>query len=407
MSPVPASLPRLLVLTSTYPRWPGDPEPGFVHELARRLTDDFDVLVLGPNAPGARLRETHEGVAVRRYRYASRSLETLVNDGGIVGNLKRQPAKALLLPGFLLGQAWATWCAIRDHRPDIIHAHWLVPQGLVAALLGLLPGRQPPLVVTSHGADLFALRGRPWMWIKRFVLRRAAAVTVVSSMMMEEVIRLGVEPARLSVQPMGVDLANRFTPDETQPRSHKELLFVGRLVPKKGLTHLLRAMPMILRVRPDVFLTVAGFGPEEAALRQEAASLLLGDRVRFIGAVEQSALPNLYRRAAVFVAPFVQASGGDQEGLGLVMLEAAGCGCPVVAGDVPAVYDVLDDAAIGTVVDPTDTQRLAAAILDKLGEGASTPGSGRDRAKAVARFDWRQRAAAYADLLKSSMPATR
>lgn len=402
MSLVPSKLPRLLVLASTYPRWPGDPEPGFVHELARRLTEDFDVMVLGPSAPGARARETREGVAVRRYRYAPRSMETLVNDGGIVGNLKRRPVKALLLPGFLIGQAWATWRAIRDHRPDVIHAHWLVPQGLVVALLGLLPGDQPPFVVTSHGADLFALRGGPWRWLKRFVLRRAAAVTVVSSMMMDEVVRLGAHPARLSVQPMGVDLVNRFTPDERQPRSRSEILFVGRLVPKKGLAYLLRAMPAILRAHPDAFLTVAGFGPDEAALRQEVALLSLGDRVRFIGAVEQSGLPNLYRRAAVFVAPFVQAPDGDQEGLGLVMVEAAGCGCPVVVGNVAAVHDVVDDPAIGIIVDATDTQRLAAAVLDQFGEGENTPASGRDRAVAVARFDWSQRAADYADLLRSS-----
>lgn len=166
-------------------------------------------------------------------------------------------------------------------------------------------------------------------------------------------------------------------------------------------------MPMILRARPGAFLTIAGFGPDEALLRQEVETLSLDGHVRFIGAVEQSDLPDLYRRAAVFVAPFVQAPGGDQEGLGLVTVEAAGCGCPVVAGDVAAVHDVVDHPVIGTVVDPSDTQQLAAAVLDRLGNGASAAASGRDRARAVSHFDWGRRSAAYAALLRSLVPETR
>ena len=104
---------RLLVLTSTYPRWPNDREPGFVHELCKRLTGDFDVTVLSPHASGAMVEEIMDGVSVRRYRYAPASWETLVNNGGIVTNLKRQPWKWLLVPGFLLVQAWAVWRLIR------------------------------------------------------------------------------------------------------------------------------------------------------------------------------------------------------------------------------------------------------------------------------------------------------
>ncbi len=84
--------PVLLVLSSTYPRWSGDHEPGFVHELARRLTTTFDVVAVVPRAPGASDREMLDGVTVIRYGYAPRRFETLVNDGGIVTNLKRHRA---------------------------------------------------------------------------------------------------------------------------------------------------------------------------------------------------------------------------------------------------------------------------------------------------------------------------
>ena len=113
-------LPVLLVLASTYPRWPADPEPGFVHELSRRLTERYRVIVLCPHASGAKPRETMDGVEVVRYRYAPERWETLVNDGGIVTNLKRARWKLLLVPGFVLGQAWVAWRLMRRERVDAV-----------------------------------------------------------------------------------------------------------------------------------------------------------------------------------------------------------------------------------------------------------------------------------------------
>ena len=114
--------------------------------------------------------------------------------------------------------------------------------------------------------------------------------------------------------------------------------------------------------------------------------------MRFVGPLPQDALPGKYRRAAVFVAPFIVAADGDQEGLGLVLVEAAGCGCPVVAGDVPAVRDVLGGSNAGTIVAADNPGALSRAILDAMQGGAIDPA-------AVARFDWDARAAAYAGLL--------
>lgn len=403
--PPSASRLRLLVLTSTYPRWPDDPEPGFVHELCRRLALDLDVLVVCPHARGAARREELDGVAVHRFRYADDRRETLVNDGGILTNLRRSRWKwALVLP-FLAAEAAAARRAIRHWRPDVVHAHWLVPQGAVAALL--CPPRRLPFAVTSHGADLFSLGAGPLPALKRWVVRRAGAVTVVSEAMRTELGRLGVTPDRVAVQPMGVDLRERFRPDPDRPRSPGEILFVGRLVEKKGVRHLLRAMPAVAAAWPEASLTVAGFGPEEPALRRLAEELGLGARVRFLGGVPQSALPDLYRRAAVVAAPFVRAASGDVEGFGLVVAEAIGCGAPVVVGDVPAVRDVLGPRSGLPVVDAADPERLAAAILSVLAD----PAGAAARAAAVRRrllgeIDWDAVAAAYAGLLRRLAGAT-
>lgn len=403
-----ASRPVLLVLASTYPRWKDDHEPGFVHELARRLTDRFRVLALVPHSPGAPARELLDGVEVVRYRYAPEPLEILVNDGGIVTNLRRARWRLLLVPSFVLSQAWQAWRLARSEGVDVIHAHWLLPQGLIAAILHWLPGRKIPFVVTSHGADLYALRGRVLQGLKRFVLHRASTATVVSGAMRGRLGKMGADLGRVYVEPMGVDMVERFTPGDDRSRSTTEILFVGRLVEKKGLRYLLDAMPRVMRRVPGAMLTIAGFGPEEAALRAHAGALGLQQSVRFLGAVPQAALPALYRKAALFVAPFVRASSGDEEGLGLVLVEAIGCGCPVIAGDVPALDEVLGDGFNELRIDPRDPARLAEVITGKLLD----PDAARARAEELRRalcerLDWQAVAGRYGDRLMKPVRGTR
>lgn len=352
--------PVLLVLASTYPRWEGDPEPGFVHELAKRLTQRFHVIVLCPHANGAETHETMDGVEVIRYRYAPAALETLVNNGGIVTNLRVSPWKLLLVPGFVMMQAWKAWRLCRLRRIDVVHAHWLVPQGLVATFLG------KPFLVTSHGADLYALRSSPFRTLKRFVLRKAHAATVVSSAMRHGVAELGVEASSVSVVPMGVDMTGRFSPGDSRDTCLSELLFVGRLVEKKGLRYLLDALPLVLCERPEVKLTIAGFGPDEEQLKAQVVELGLNSSVHFMGAVTQKELPSLYRRAALFVAPFIRAASGDQEGLPVALMEAVACGCPVIAGDVAGLKDIFGSDADECILDPRDTAAFAEAILRQL-----------------------------------------
>lgn len=369
-----------------------------MHHLASRLTPRFRVVVLAPHAAGAKFEEVIDGVEVRRFRYAPSRLETLVNDGGIVQNLRKHRWKMLLVPTFVLSELLATLRLIRSLRPSVIHAHWFVPQGVVAALARRLSSASPPFLLTSHGADLFALRGGAWSRARQWIVGQAEAVTVVSSAMREMLEGEGVEAARVHVEPMGVDLETRFTPSlEAAPAD--TLLFVGRLVRKKGLHVLLDALPVVLATRPHVTLVVVGFGPELGDLQAQASRLGLGRVVRFLGASGQAELPAHYRRAKVFVAPFVEAPGGDQEGLGLVVVEAIGCGCRVVVSDLVGTRDFVPVPGAVARVAPGDPATLALAILDML---AAEPPTGRPD---VERFDWRSRARAYGDMLEATSRA--
>jgi glycosyltransferase involved in cell wall biosynthesis len=406
MSELPAPVrPLLLVLASTYPRWADDPEPGFVHELCRRLAAGFEVVVVCPHAPGAKTHECLDGVEVVRYRYAPQALETLVHGGGMVSHLRRSPWKWLLVPGFVLGQWWAAARIARQRRPALVHAHWLLPQGLVAWALRAA-GVAPRYVLTSHGADLYGLRGAPALALKRRVARACTAMSVVSSAMRGEAASAGLRPPRLEVIPMGADLQERFTPLPEVAREPGLILFVGRLVEKKGLPHLLEAMPTVLRARPDARLLIVGHGPLEAALRAQCAVLGLQSCVEFAGARSQRELPSLLRQACLLAAPSVRAASGDQEGLPVVLMEALGCACPVVASESPGVADLFGDEAAESLVPPGDVQALAAAVLRVLAQPALAQERAlRLRERALQRVDWGPVASAYAVLLREACQA--
>jgi glycosyltransferase involved in cell wall biosynthesis len=393
----PQAKPRLLVITSMFPRWPNDAEPGFVFELCRQLIARFDVRVLAPHTRHAEPDEIMDGVEIVRFRYAPQTFQMLAYGGGIVPKLKLHPWLWLLVPFFFLGQYVALRRQIKAWKPDVIHAHWVIPQGVVAAAAVRGPNRAR-LLVTAHGTDVFALNSRLLAWVKRVVLRRADAVTVVGAALRDAVVRLGVDPSKVSVEPMGVDLHGKFVPGPAPLRSNHEVLFVGRLVESKGIRHLLDAAPLILAQRADVRFLIAGFGPEEAFLKQRSVELGIAFAVNFLGPIAPSELPALYRRAAVFVAPFVKTKSGAQEGFGLVIVEAIGCECPVVVSGVAALQELL--GATQTTVAPGDVEGLANAVLRVLKEPSIAAVRAQTlRQRVCDRFDWTAVGARYAKLL--------
>jgi len=395
-----AERPRILVLASTYPRWPGDVLPPFVHELARRLTDRYEVHVLAPHAKGCQEREVMDGVEVHRFRYGPASFETLAYSSGMLPGLRRRPWRLLGLPVFLLAEWLAAIRLARRHRFAAIHAHWLLPHGLIALVARSLCGYRPALLCTSHGADLYGLRGNLARHLRRKVVRGSEHVTLVSQAMLDDLRAEADDVTRCSVLPMGVDTRTRFVLPAS-PISRSGLLFVGRLADKKGVDVLLNALTR-LRDMPDLSLHVIGAGPEEGRLRSLSQHLGLEKIVDFVGPVPNNNLPAWYQRSQLLVFPSVVTPYGDQEGLGLVPVEALACGCAVLASDLPAVRDVIQDHKTGRLVPPGDPVQLAEALHVMLWDKAQCErlaAAGRDDVSA--RFDWDRIAARYGVLFDS------
>jgi len=337
---------------------------------------------------------------VYRFRYFFEKGEVLAygshqGGGGILANLKRQPWCYALVPLFVGAEVMSLVRMLRGQEFDLIHAHWLIPQGLVAVLAARISGTAVPVICTSHGADLFALRGSIWERIKQFVVASSSGLTAVSRTMRERLLTMSDKMDRIRVIPMGVDLERQFVPLPGK-RRRKSLLFVGRMVEKKGLRYLIKAMPVVLENHPEANLVIAGSGPEEASMSRLVATLGLSEQVRFVGALQNREIPALYQASELVVFPSIVARDGDQEGFGLVLVEAMGCECAVIASDLAAIRDIIIDGKTGLLVPEKDSAALAQKITYLLDNPLFRSALARDgRDFVLERYDWRNIAAQY------------
>jgi glycosyltransferase involved in cell wall biosynthesis len=392
----------LLIVTSSFPRWPNDTDPPFVYELARRITGPFKIIVLAPHCEGARAFERLDGLDVYRFRYFFPKFQQLAYYGGILNNLRRKPWLYAVVPFFIFFQLSATLRLICKYRPAVIHAHWIIPQGLIAAIACRLTKHRPRLICTAHGGDVYGLKGPMMRCLRRFILSRASLCTVVSEAMRHEVLRQLEKPVRIAVVPMGVDLKQRFIPGRIR-RHEKQLLFAGRLVAKKGVEFLLQAMPRIRQAHPDVSLLIVGHGPEKDRLANMTRELQIDARVEFRGGVPNDELPRYYQSSSIVIFPSVVDPQGDREGFGLVLVEALGCACAAVISDLPAMRDIVTDGRTGVIVPQKDPKAIAEQVIELLDQPRRARELGRaGRQYVLERFDWDRIAQRYEELMASA-----
>lgn len=382
------SRPTVLTLTTTLPGTPGDGTPEFVLSLARELGSDFAVTILAPRVPGADRKERLGTVEIRRFPYFPRPLEGLA-DGAILPNLRASPwriVEVAFLVGSMLLHAFVH--TVRS-RPDLVHAHWIVPGGFVAGVLKFLTGR--PFVLTVHGADVYGIRHPLYVWLRDRIVAASDAVLPVSEHLAEE-LRVRERHRRTRVVPMGVDLEGVEEPRADSPSTACDFLFVGRLAEKKGVDVLLRACARV----PEARLVVIGDGPEEPFLRGLANELGLEGRVDFRGRRPRREVLAALRHASVLVIPSRVAGDGDQDGTPVVLAEGIALSVPIIASSIGGIAERLEQDVTGILVEPDSVDDLVTALrraidrpdeMARLGRTArSTLASELDMATTGARY---------------------
>ncbi|NTW02328.1 MAG: glycosyltransferase family 4 protein [Oscillochloris sp.] len=369
---------RILMLASSYPKYPGETTAPFIEEIAAGVAArGHGVTLLAPWHPEIQRKPVERGVQLRFFRYAPHPklniwgyAQSLLSDT----HIKR---RALLAAPFALGASTlamfrALEGAQREGKPfDLIQAHWVLPNGPPAALAAY--AHKLPLVISLHGSDIYlAERSRSVGAVAGWAFRSATAVTACSSDLRTRGVHLGARPDTCTVIPYGVNI-REFRPDEnarTAVRAELGLepstplvMGLGRLVAKKGFGVLLDAWPRVLAQFPQAMLCIVGYGDLRSQLENQARQLGISAQVCFPGQLERHRAAAYIAAADVFALPIVR-EGVD--GLPNVLLEAMGTGRPVVASQVAGVPDVIDNGTHGLIVPERNAVALANAILQLI-----------------------------------------
>jgi glycosyltransferase involved in cell wall biosynthesis len=258
---------------------------------------------------------------------------------------------------YRLGRPAKQWLsAIENRSVNVLHAHFL-NDGLDA--LQLKKRLRLPLITTLHGHDITKREKTSLFKSSRSQLfARCDRFIAVSDYIYQCALASGCPEERLLKHSIGINL-ELFS----QPKAESaapELLFVGRLVEKKGCVYLLQAMKQLTRQFKDLKLVIVGDGPLRASLQQQAAADKLN--VEFVGKESAKAIRDRLSKAWVFVAPSITADNGDAEGLGMVFLEAQALQTPVVSFASGGVVEAVEHERSGLLSAEKDVAALVEHI---------------------------------------------
>ena len=290
-------------------------------------------------------------------------------------------------------------------RPSLIHAHFGI-EGVSA--LGLARQLGIPLVTTFHGFDAtlktHAMLGSP-AWFRYPLLRRKLAregnlFLCASSFIRQKLLETGFPESRTHTHYIGVDCQT------IRPRADFEetplILHVARLVEVKGTRYLLRAFATVARKYDRVRLLIIGDGPLRRQLHALTTSLGVRDRVEFLGALPHAAVLSWMRKAAMLVLPGIRTATGREEGLGMVLLEAAATGLPIVGSRVGGIPECMLEGKTGFLVPERDEDALAQRLSDLLeNPGKRQQMGAAGRALVESRFNIDRQTAALEDFYDS------
>ena len=355
------------MVTTSYPRFPGDGIGSFMEPIARSVAArGHAVHVVAPWHPAITRPAREDGVHFHFYRYAPvPALNVFGYSGGLRADTDLRAAAWLAAPAALTAGAWRARRVAARTQATVLHAHWVIPNGVMAMAAR---GRRP-LVVSLHGSDVFvaerhglARRGA------RAAFTRAHRVTACSDDLRQRALSLGAAADTIETLPYGID-AQRFRPDPMARAAVRQelglgdaplVVSAGRLVRKKGFDVLIEAAGRLAPRMPSLRVAIAGDGDLREELKRRAAPY--GPSVRLLGTQSQDDIARLVAAADVVAVPSIHDEAGNVDGLPNFALEALASATPVVATTAGGLASVIDDGRTGRLVAERDAEALAEAI---------------------------------------------
>jgi len=363
---------RILMVSSSYPRFPGDVIAPFIESIAKAVAKKGnEVHLLIPEHPKLTVREG-ENIHFHIYHYApTKSLakwgyaQSLEADERVRGEI-------FLIAPLALGSLFFSILSLtRRYRFDLIQANWLLPNGLPAAIAARLTGL--PLVVSLHGSDVF-LAEKGWIFKKsaQIALDAADWITASSDDLKERALKIGGGKECATTIPYGVDPA-AFHPNERmreEVRSELKLgendilvFAIGRLVAKKGFEYLIKAAPMVIAEVPNIRFLIAGSGDLEENLKKLTSECEVADYFLFPGKLPRERVPAFMNAADIIAVPSIHDAEGNVDGLPNVVMEALSSKKAVVASEIGGIPSVISNEENGILIPEKDEKALAQAII--------------------------------------------
>jgi glycosyltransferase involved in cell wall biosynthesis len=394
----------VVMLTTSYPRFPGDTIGTFMEPIARGVAArGHEVHVVLPWHPRLARGPVEDGVHFHPFRYAPHpGLNVFGYAAALQADVRLRGSAYIAAPLALA----ASWLAVRRVAAAVgatlLHGHWIIPSGAVVTAAA----RDLPVVVSLHGSDVYvAERHALARAAARSALRRLDALTACSDDLRERVVALGADPARAVTIPYGVD-AQRFRPDATLRAEGRRtmgagpadlvLFSAGRFVRKKGFEYLIDAVGRLAPRWPALKLVIGGGGDLDAELRARARERGIAARVSFPGVLPQDAVAAGLAAADIAVVPSVRDDAGNVDGLPNTVMEALASATPLVATRVGGIPSVIEHERTGWLVAERDAAALEAAIEHLLSHPEARAGLGSAaRADVLRRRTWEMVAEAF------------
>jgi len=397
---------KICILTSGFPRYKGDLSGNFVLSLTKELIKrGLAVSVLAPHASKVKKSEELDGIKVYRFSYFFPfALQKLCYGSGIPTNIRHSLLAKLQLPFFSFSQLFSLIRLIKKEDINIVNSHWMVTQGLNGALVRKILGL--PHILTIHAAGLFALKRFPFgKYIARFIVRNSDHIITVSSFVKSDLDKLIGYNTKAIVCPMGID-TNVFVPkdqarlrEEYNIRGKYVLLFVGRLVEKKGVEYLIDAMKILTKKLSDIKLLIIGTGNLEKKLKIKVSKLNLSSYVSFLGIKKHDELIDYFNICDLLILPAIFDKYGHTETLGMVILEAMSCGKPVVASNIGGIPESVKDGYNGLLTIPKNPADIADKIVKALTQ-FDLEEMGKRAHQTACRYDWEVIGEKYEQVMK-------
>lgn len=404
----------VLVLATTFPRWKGDWVPRFVYDLAKQFQDnDLEVVVLAPHDPGAKRRETMSGVKVYRYPYfVPYRYQKVVFEGGVLATVKQSPVALLQVPFLLSSLLLHGMWLLRKEDVDVIHSHWVVPNGVIGGLLSSV--FHVPHVLTLHAGGVLGLQGAPLnTQVANFVYKRSDAIVPVSTNIrdsFQEILGLNGTSTdeKFTIQPMGAHTGDFDISNKTSLREKWDVedeiigLYVGRLAEKKGLFYLIDAVEDLKTEHKNFRMVIVGTGKLEKELNEYTAEKGLEDYVELTGWISEEELHERYVLSDFVVVPSIEMDDGDTEGMPTVIAEAFASANPVIASEVGGISDVVKHKENGYLIEQKQPEKLASTMKVLINNEDVREELTKGAIESASALDWGQCGETYAKIIKSS-----